>query len=149
MQPHTHSVRPPDYKTWVHPQTQNKAQWLAACWQVSASSQPLRFILSLRLCWSVVCDCGISWSYSLVYFPSVYSHNSITSVWNFMNNILYTAIYTMDSRLVIAINLRLKANRGKLLIQYVIIGLIRRVKIHRTSHTEYNASASSILYEKL
>ena len=37
------------YKTWVHSQTQNKAQWLAACRRVSASSQSLRFILSLRL----------------------------------------------------------------------------------------------------
>ena len=30
-------------------QTQNKAQWLAACGHVSASSQSLRFILSLRM----------------------------------------------------------------------------------------------------
>ena len=37
------------YKTWVHYQTQNKAQWLAACGHVSASSQSLRFILSLRM----------------------------------------------------------------------------------------------------
>ena len=29
---------------WVHSQTQNKAQWLAACGHVSASSQSLRFI---------------------------------------------------------------------------------------------------------
>ena len=34
-------------RTW--PQTQNKAQWLAACRHVSASSQSLRFILSLRM----------------------------------------------------------------------------------------------------
>ena len=33
-------------KTWVHSQTQNKAQWLTACRHVSASSQSLRFILS-------------------------------------------------------------------------------------------------------
>ena len=37
--------RPWGYKT----QTQNKLQWLAACWHVSASSQSLRFILSLRM----------------------------------------------------------------------------------------------------
>ena len=37
------------YKTWVHSQTQNKAHWLAACGHVSASSQSLRFILSLGL----------------------------------------------------------------------------------------------------
>ena len=40
---------PLGYKTWVHSHTQNKAQWLAACLNVSASSQSLRFILSLRL----------------------------------------------------------------------------------------------------
>ena len=39
---------PRGYKTWVHSQTQNKAQWLAACGHVSASSQSLCFILSLR-----------------------------------------------------------------------------------------------------
>ena len=37
------------YKAWVHSQTQNKAQWLAACGHVSASSQSLRFILSLKI----------------------------------------------------------------------------------------------------
>ena len=37
------------YKTWVHSQTQNKAQWLAACGHVFAISQSLHFILSLRL----------------------------------------------------------------------------------------------------
>ena len=37
------------YKTWVHSQIQNKVQWLAACGHVSASSQSLHFILSLRL----------------------------------------------------------------------------------------------------
>ena len=35
--------------SWVHSQTQNKAQWLAACGHVSTSSQSLRFILSLRM----------------------------------------------------------------------------------------------------
>ena len=40
---------PRGYKTWVHSQTQNKAHWLATCGHVSASSQSLRFILSLRL----------------------------------------------------------------------------------------------------
>ena len=40
---------PRGYKTWVHAQTQNKAQWLAVCGHVSASSQSLRFILSLRM----------------------------------------------------------------------------------------------------
>ena len=37
------------YKTRVHSQTQNKAHWLAACGLLSASSQSLHFILSLRL----------------------------------------------------------------------------------------------------
>ena len=37
------------HKTWVQSQTQNKGQWLAACGHVSASSQSLSFILSLRL----------------------------------------------------------------------------------------------------
>ena len=32
------------YKIWVHSQNQNKVQRLAACGQVSASSQSLRFI---------------------------------------------------------------------------------------------------------
>ena len=40
---------PRGYKAWVHSQTQNKAQWLAVCGHVSASSQSLRFILSLSL----------------------------------------------------------------------------------------------------
>ena len=39
---------PRGYKIWVHSQTQNKAQWLVACGHVSASSQSLHFILSLR-----------------------------------------------------------------------------------------------------
>ena len=43
------SIRPRGYKAWVHSQTQNKAQWLAACGHVSTSSQSLRFILSLSL----------------------------------------------------------------------------------------------------
>ena len=38
---------PRGHKTWVHSQTQNKAQWLVACGHVSASNQSLRFILSL------------------------------------------------------------------------------------------------------
>ena len=41
--------RPRGYKSWVHSQTQNKGQWLAACRHMSASSQSLRFILSPRL----------------------------------------------------------------------------------------------------
>ena len=27
-------IRPQGYKTWVQSQTQNKAQWLAACWHI-------------------------------------------------------------------------------------------------------------------
>ena len=42
-------IRPRGYKAWVHSQTQNKAQWLAVCGHVSASSQSLRFIFSLSL----------------------------------------------------------------------------------------------------
>ena len=38
----------------VHSQTQNKAQLLPACGHVSASSQSLRFILSLRMYSSVI-----------------------------------------------------------------------------------------------
>ena len=37
------------YLLRVHFQTQNNAQWSAACGHVSASTQSLRFILSLRL----------------------------------------------------------------------------------------------------
>ena len=47
-QPKT-NIRPWGYKAWVHSQTQNKAQWLAVCGHVSASSQSSRFILSLSL----------------------------------------------------------------------------------------------------
>ena len=36
------------YKIWAHSQTQNKAQWLAACGHVSTISQSLRFFI-LRL----------------------------------------------------------------------------------------------------
>ena len=43
------AIWPRGYKTWVNSQTQNKAQWLAACGHVSASNQSLRFILSLRM----------------------------------------------------------------------------------------------------
>ena len=43
------NILPRGYKTRVHSQTQNKAQWLATCRHVSASSQSLRFILSLSL----------------------------------------------------------------------------------------------------
>ena len=41
--------RPWWYKTWVQSQAQNKPQWLAACGHVSASSQSLGLILSLRI----------------------------------------------------------------------------------------------------
>ena len=41
---------PQSYKTWVHSQTQNKAQWLADCGHVSAISQSLRFILTMVEC---------------------------------------------------------------------------------------------------
>ena len=40
---------PRGYKAWVQSQTQNKAQWLAACGHVSTSSQSLSSILSLRM----------------------------------------------------------------------------------------------------
>ena len=42
-------IRPRGYKTWVHSKSKIKAQWLAACGHVSATSQSLRFILSLRV----------------------------------------------------------------------------------------------------
>ena len=42
-------ARPRGYKTWVQSQTQNKLQSLSACGHVSASSQSLRFILSMRM----------------------------------------------------------------------------------------------------
>ena len=41
-------TRPRRYQTRVDSQTQNKAQWLAACGHMSASSQSLPFVLSLR-----------------------------------------------------------------------------------------------------
>ena len=34
-----YNYRPQGYKTWVHSQTQNKVQWLAACGHVPTSSQ--------------------------------------------------------------------------------------------------------------
>ena len=40
-------ILPRGYKTWV--QSQNKAQWLAACGHVSTSKQSLRYILSPRM----------------------------------------------------------------------------------------------------
>ena len=40
---------PRGYKTWIRSPTPNKVQWLAACGHVSASSQSLRSILSLRM----------------------------------------------------------------------------------------------------
>ena len=46
---HLNFFRPRGYKAWVHSQTQNKVQWLADCGHVSAISQSLRFILSLRM----------------------------------------------------------------------------------------------------
>ena len=45
---------PRGYKTWALSQTQNKAQWLAAGGHVSAGSQSLHFILSVRLYSSVI-----------------------------------------------------------------------------------------------
>ena len=46
-------VWPRGYKTWDS-QTQNKAQWLAACGHVSASNQSLRFILTLYFEFDIV-----------------------------------------------------------------------------------------------
>ena len=40
---------PPGYKTLVQSQPHNKAQCLAACGHMSASSQSVRFSLSLRM----------------------------------------------------------------------------------------------------
>ena len=62
----------------VHSQTQNKAQRLVACGYESASSQSLRFILSLRL-----------YSSCIASRPVLYhSPQSVASYWN----ILYTAM---------------------------------------------------------
>ena len=47
--PYAWTTSPEVYKTWVHSRAQNKVQWLVACGHVSASSQSLRFILSLSL----------------------------------------------------------------------------------------------------
>ena len=47
--PNCLTLWPRGYKTSVQSQTQNKAQWLAACGHVFASSQSLHFILSLRM----------------------------------------------------------------------------------------------------
>ena len=49
LQPPIPNIRPRGYKTWLHSQTPNKAHRLAACGHMSASSQSLRFILSIRL----------------------------------------------------------------------------------------------------
>ena len=43
------NTRPQGYKTWVQSQTQNKVPWLATCGHLSASSQSLGFIFSLRM----------------------------------------------------------------------------------------------------
>ena len=47
-------TRPRGCKAWVHSQTHNKVQWLAACGHVAASSQSLHFILSLKMCSSFI-----------------------------------------------------------------------------------------------
>ena len=70
-------IRPRRFKTWVQSQTQNKAQWLAACVHVSASSQSLRFILSLRINSSFITSRpGSLCCYSLLRINAVsHSHN--------------------------------------------------------------------------
>ena len=76
------AVWPRGYKTWVHFQTQNKGQWLAACGHVSASSQSLRLILSLRMKSSFITsrpDLGPCWWSSGVNQTLVQSH------WNLAN----------------------------------------------------------------
>ena len=57
-------TRPRGYKTLVQSQAQNIAQWLAACGHMSARSQSLRFILSLRMNSSFITWPGNSWERS-------------------------------------------------------------------------------------
>ena len=52
-------------------QTQNKAQWLAACGHVSASSQSLRFILRLRLYSGFITSMPEAWAF--IYCFSVFA----------------------------------------------------------------------------
>ena len=53
---------PRGYKTWVHSQTQNIAQWLAACGHVSASNHSfLIFVLSSSSSSSSHCSSSLGW----------------------------------------------------------------------------------------
>ena len=76
----TEMIRPQGYKTWVQSQTQNKAQWLAACGHVPASSQSLRFILSLikRNDWLLADTC-----------PQAANHCALFWVWEWNINNVY------------------------------------------------------------
>ena len=55
--------QPRDYKTWVQSKTQYKVQWLPACGHVSASSQSLGFILSLRMNSSFIASRHEKWKF--------------------------------------------------------------------------------------
>ena len=95
----------------VHSQTQNKVQWLAACGHVSASSQSLRFILSLRLyssfitsgpelafgCWQSLSakylkQANIWCSLSLLYIPNCFFLSTLKFAWIVVINSLLTSV---------------------------------------------------------
>ena len=109
-------IRPRGYKTWVHSQTQNKAQWLAACGHVSAISQSMRFILSLRLYSSFITSrpvvkwyvlicvtmyCPIQWAYTVArsnknFFKSVEIIKEVKFSYLFLNHHLRISVIQMD-----------------------------------------------------
>ena len=76
---------PRGYKTLVQSLTQNKAQWLAACGHVSASSQSLRCILSLRM--------NSSFIYLCPTYPKGYGLRDIL----FLVQILSCALFNINS----------------------------------------------------
>ena len=75
------------YKTWVHTDSQtqrNKVQWLAAWGHVSASSQSLRFILSLRLYSSFITSGPSLYGGSCGYPKEQSQQEDYLSIWNFL-----------------------------------------------------------------
>ena len=98
-----HKNRPRGYKTGVQSQTQNKAQWLAACGHVSASSQSLRFILSLRMNSSFITSMpGVSLHTSrksslLVFDVVKYSTPNFTTNVSLVGDVAFILIISLSS----------------------------------------------------
>ena len=81
------------YKTWVKSQTQNKAQWLVACGHMSASSQSLRFVLSLKMNSSFItsrpgpeliklfsCSTQLSMNFKLLIKTKIPAHKEVSCI---------------------------------------------------------------------